>query len=1180
MANRQIQPDEIRWILSLDAKGVQSELHSISSDTQNLQDQNKNLVSDLKETEKWLVRAEKEMQRLEKAGDTTSVTYQRASASFHQLSADAESLRTQIEANNDAIRENNNRHDNIIRTMRIEDMTMTQLRQRARELQIQFDNTAESADPEAYRQLDHELSEVNARIGELNEGSQSMLSIFKGGLMVMVGNLLTQGVDKIKEWIGVAKDWVVEGMNMAKGAEGVVSAYNKLSNSGKIMRDMKNATSDTISELKLMEKTLKADELGIPIENMGKLMEYARIQSVKLKKDVDYMADSIVDGIGKKSTLVLDNLGLSATRVQSEFKKTGDFTQAIMKIVNEELANQGEVALTAADRAAQSTAKWENAQLAVGKKFLWLGELWDSVSSDIADSILDIVGETRTANDAYEDQLNKVARLNAETTPLLIKYEEMSQKIKLNKEQTEALNPEQEELLGIINQITAAVPGAASEWDNHGRVIKLNTQAAWDYIEVQKEILKYTNRDLIAEQTRKAESAAKSVENYRNKLAKEGQQKTYGFGEGSVTEYEKYTLEQRDKLQKELAFWIAEENKANNVVNELNGTSLEKRLEMRQKEVLKQNEFNDMNKKELDIWIKDTKNANSEYLRIAKQTYQQRFGANDGGGPKTPTTDPELTRQKKALNDLNQELDTKYLEDRAKINLAYKNKQIKTESDYNRKLFANEQAYYVLREEKLNKFVTDKTKTEVKDDVSKQLAEIQEKRLAKELDFRKKLEKIILDANPLEKEKQEYKNRLDALNLIDVETGEVKKVLTADEHRALELLEKQHLENIKKIKESGAAQAKKDAETRFNEGTDTEPGFNKRKEELQLELNELMSEAAANTKSFDAEMDVHLKRLQMITEEIEARKAAGVETTKQIQEQGRIEANMTTSINKELQKRTAQFQQYGNTVGQALVGVMTGQETALKAFGDASIDIVFDILSKIIEAELIKVMASSTSAIMRATAESMATPASALSFGTAGFATAAILTGAITAATLVAKTALSGMLGKKKGSSSSSSETSKSSGSITVKQRAQGKYDVIGNDDGRLYKNVPYTGDAQTGIVSRPTLMGERGSELVISHLDFKALQKHINYPVIAEAINDARTGRVPQRASGKYDSLGNYIENQDSGAANLNPEVLQRLTEAIDNLNQKEFNGYLGITEYQAMLNKATDTNKRFTRS
>lgn len=88
-----------------------------------------------------------------------------------------------------------------------------------------------------------------------------------------------------------------------------------------------------------------------------------------------------------------------------------------------------------------------------------------------------------------------------------------------------------------------------------------------------------------------------------------------------------------------------------------------------------------------------------------------------------------------------------------------------------------------------------------------------------------------------------------------------------------------------------------------------------------------------------------------------------------------------------------------------------------------------------------------------------------------------------------------------------------------VVQFASGKYDVIGADDGRTY-HVPYLGPASTGVVTRPALVGERGTELIIAADTLDRLRSHINYPMIVSAINDARSGRVPQHASGSYDAL------------------------------------------------------------
>lgn len=47
-----------------------------------------------------------------------------------------------------------------------------------------------------------------------------------------------------------------------------------------------------------------------------------------------------------------------------------------------------------------------------------------------------------------------------------------------------------------------------------------------------------------------------------------------------------------------------------------------------------------------------------------------------------------------------------------------------------------------------------------------------------------------------------------------------------------------------------------------------------------------------------------------------------------------------------------------------------------------------------------------------------------------------------------------------------------------------GRYDVIGEDDGRTYRDVPYIGDSPTGIVRRTSLISESGAELIINAED------------------------------------------------------------------------------------------------
>lgn len=100
-----------------------------------------------------------------------------------------------------------------------------------------------------------------------------------------------------------------------------------------------------------------------------------------------------------------------------------------------------------------------------------------------------------------------------------------------------------------------------------------------------------------------------------------------------------------------------------------------------------------------------------------------------------------------------------------------------------------------------------------------------------------------------------------------------------------------------------------------------------------------------------------------------------------------------------------------------------------------------------------------------------------------------------------------------------------SSGSVStaerVVQHADGKYDVIGLDDGKPY-HVPYIGSV-TGIVDSPALISENGAELIVNADDLRRLQRHVDYPVVVGAINDARMGYVPQHSEGSYKRIDDY---------------------------------------------------------
>jgi len=96
----------------------------------------------------------------------------------------------------------------------------------------------------------------------------------------------------------------------------VENAFNRLAmNAGssgqKLMDTFQQVTDGTVSNADLMQRSVKASMLGIPIDKMSNLMEIARTQAVTMGEDVGYMLDSIVTGVGRASPLILDNLGIT-----------------------------------------------------------------------------------------------------------------------------------------------------------------------------------------------------------------------------------------------------------------------------------------------------------------------------------------------------------------------------------------------------------------------------------------------------------------------------------------------------------------------------------------------------------------------------------------------------------------------------------------------------------------------------------------------------------------------------------------------------------------------------------------------------------------------------------------------------------------------------------------------------
>ena len=133
-----------------------------------------------------------------------------------------------------------------------------------------------------------------------------------------------------------------------------------------------------------------------------------------------------------------------------------------------------------------------------------------------------------------------------------------------------------------------------------------------------------------------------------------------------------------------------------------------------------------------------------------------------------------------------------------------------------------------------------------------------------------------------------------------------------------------------------------------------------------------------------------------------------------------------------------------------------------------------------------------------------------------------------------------------------------------VPEAAMGRYSVIGQDDNKLYKDVPYVNNPATGLYSTPTLISETGQELVIDPKTTRNLM--INYPQVIDAINFAR---VPQRAVGKY------VEAPAATSQTVAPVVDPEFTASINRLNSLIEQGIPAFISFEHLRDTTNKVNQ-----
>lgn len=168
-----------------------------------------------------------------------------------------------------------------------------------------------------------------------------------------------------------AFDFAKEAREFAIEAKGVEFAFEKIGDKGEAAFDkVKESTRGLLSDLDIKKSIVEFDNFNLNLEEMGSLMEFVSVRAAQTGKSFDYLKDSLVEGLSKESKLRIDNLGISATELNTELEKTPNFVEAVANIARKEIAEAGSILDDAANSQQQWNVAYENFQLQIGKGFI------------------------------------------------------------------------------------------------------------------------------------------------------------------------------------------------------------------------------------------------------------------------------------------------------------------------------------------------------------------------------------------------------------------------------------------------------------------------------------------------------------------------------------------------------------------------------------------------------------------------------------------------------------------------------------------------------------------------------------------------------------------------------------------------------------------------------------------
>lgn len=616
MAKKHLSEDEIKLIISGDSSKLQEELHKLTKET-------KDLRREERERRKAMV-------ELEAQGKKNSKEYQ--------------NLAKECKTYTDRISKNNEKINVLTRNLNVNNLSMRQLKKEAKSLSEVLEDMTESANPEEYAKLNTRLAEVRRRMSELRNAGKNMNDEFGNSVSWM--SKLTLAVKafiavKVVGWLKSAHNQAYETRKEFAKYEAVLrNTFQSQKKANEAMKMLQQLAADTPSSLQeWTEAYIKLINRGIKptrqeLINMGDL-------AASQGKSIDQLIEAVLDAMTGENER-LKEFGIKASKngeitkftfrgITTEVRNTEDSIKDYLLSLGKIEGITGSMAVQMEELEGIQSNLGDSMDAFFNKVGKKLEPFWKSMLK-WANNFFTTMGELFTSyTETYENHFDKMVQLESAIPGLLSRYEELTSKSSRSAE-------EQQELASIITQIRNLVPGAVAAFDEYGRAIEISSEKVDEFVRKQRALLKFENAKAIKE-------TQKQIDEYRTTLEKLQNQYEHGvtrmvtqgmFASPIITvdtsDETKNILETEINKYSDLLLGAEEKLK------QLNGQTLEETIQAQQQMAEKRKEFNNMTKTQLDSWIKDEKNAASQYLSIAQEIYNKRF----------PVEDPEVAKKKAA----------------------------------------------------------------------------------------------------------------------------------------------------------------------------------------------------------------------------------------------------------------------------------------------------------------------------------------------------------------------------------------------------------------------------------------------------------------------------------------------------------------------------------------------------